>query len=210
MQAILWKIILMEEGKMWKDNDDRMVKMLDEIGKESYPQKCPICEAQDAHLFMYKPSTDAKVGSSWVWCSACKQYAHMTYRIPQWWENYSRIDPDELCASPEQSLDDNKMHIDEWINALVANKAENITKESETIEDDMNLYEITILPTDNTTEEMISVVSTMCNCDKDNAKLILDGTGRVLPQLIASDTGLVIAELKRNGIKYTVSPDYKW
>ena len=31
MQAILWKIILMEEGKMWKDNDDRMVKMLDEI-----------------------------------------------------------------------------------------------------------------------------------------------------------------------------------
>lgn len=195
---------------MWKDNDDRILKLYGKIGKESYPQKCPICEAQDAHMFMYKQCVNEKMGSSWVWCSSCKTYAHTSYQVPTWWKNYKKISKDVLCSSPDYGLDENKREIDLWVNSLVANICENDSAETVTMEEDMNLYEVKILPTEFITEEMLIVVSQMCDCEMNEAERILNKTGKTLPQMIALDAGIVIDELKKDKIQYSVSPKYIW
>ena len=54
----------------------------------------------------------------WTWCSACCHSAHVTFRLPEWWENLEQIDFEKISSYPDY-LEENKRDIDEWINKLI-------------------------------------------------------------------------------------------
>ena len=79
--------------KMWKDDDDRIMDMLDAIdGKDqkSLPFSCPICSKEEGHLFFHRFKIGEDKGSMWTWCSACCHYSHAMVKLPRWWENLEK------------------------------------------------------------------------------------------------------------------------
>ena len=72
---------------------------------------------KNGHIFMYKFDDADVYGSAWVWCSACQEYSHSRYLIPDWWKNYDGIEADELHNSPD-NLDLIKNEIGQWVNSL--------------------------------------------------------------------------------------------
>ena len=92
---------------MWKDNDDKIMGILDSIetqNKGCFPVVCPIC---------------GEKGSMWVRCGKCNHFAHALCRLPKWWKNLDKINFEELTSYPNH-LEENKFCIDEWINKLNA------------------------------------------------------------------------------------------
>lgn len=106
---------------MWKDDDDRIMNILDNIekkDKERFPIICPICGKREGHLYFHRNRTDDVRGGMWTWCSACCHSAHVTFRLPEWWENLEQIDFEKISSYPDY-LEENKRDIDEWINKLI-------------------------------------------------------------------------------------------
>lgn len=107
---------------MWKDNDDRIMNILDKVetrNKECFPVSCPICGKRDGHLYFHRNKESDTAGGMWTWCSTCQHSAHSWYRLPKWWKNLEEIDFEKLASYPDY-LEKNKMIIDEWLNKFVS------------------------------------------------------------------------------------------
>ena len=100
---------------MWKDNDDRIIRLLNIPADKKFPEICPICGKQSGHIYMHRYNENH--GGIWAWCSSCHNYAHLSGIIPCWWENYEEIDENNLNSIPEY-LDQNVDRLDSWINNL--------------------------------------------------------------------------------------------
>lgn len=103
---------------MWEDSNDMILDLLDYLSNDSvvFPLRCPICGSNDGHVFMFKEKDD--LGSCWVWCSKCKNYSHVRYKIPKWWQNFDKISVDDLEGKP-LILEQNKNIIDSYLNDLL-------------------------------------------------------------------------------------------
>lgn len=107
---------------IWKDENDKMLDILDELDKEeiTFPALCPVCEKKESHLYMHKENAE-NIGGLWVWCSHCKYYIHASYKIPQWWNNSLEINETKLSPNP-QYLEENKQLVDTWVEQLFESK----------------------------------------------------------------------------------------
>lgn len=79
---------------MWKDNDDKIMDILDNIGtlnREAFPVVCPVCGEKEGHLYFHRSGEEDEKGGMWVWCSSCYHFAHALCRLPKWWENLDKI-----------------------------------------------------------------------------------------------------------------------
>ncbi len=88
----------MEEDRVWLDNDDKIMDILDNIETENkgcFPVVCPICGKKEGHLYFHRNMEGDERGSMWVWCSACYHFSHAMYR------------------------EENKVCIDQWINEIL-------------------------------------------------------------------------------------------
>ena len=115
---------------MWRDDDDRIMDILDTIGTEdrqSVPAVCPVCGKKEGHLYFHRYEEGKEPGGMWVWCSACHHSAHARYRVPEWWINLGEISFEKLAAIPFY-LEENKSHIDQWVNRLARNNKMKIYK----------------------------------------------------------------------------------
>ena len=89
---------------MWKDDNDKIMDLLYDIQTQnikSFPAICPICGEKQAHLYFYRYAENTNKGGGWVWCSKCKHYAHFLIKIPEYWENFSKIKFEKLAAYPD-------------------------------------------------------------------------------------------------------------
>lgn len=105
---------------MWKDDDDKIINILDSIEgeeKEQFPVLCPICGKREGHLYFHRYNNES-VGGMWAWCSACRHSMHTRFKLPEWWENLEIINFQELTSYPDY-LERNKGVIDEWMNKLM-------------------------------------------------------------------------------------------
>jgi len=67
------------------------------------------CDKPEVHTFIHDFEGQ---GSAWIWCSACKSYAHAgRIDLPNKWVNCAALDDDEICVEPDY-LEDNKTAID--------------------------------------------------------------------------------------------------
>lgn len=106
--------------QMWKDNNDKIMNILDNIVSPNlayFPVICPICGEKEAHIYFHKYIDEVR-GGMWVWCSSCKHSAHTMFKIPTWWSNLNTIKFEELTSYPDL-LEKNKKVIDRWINGLL-------------------------------------------------------------------------------------------
>ena len=107
---------------MWQDDlDNRLMDILENakmINTELFPVVCPYCGERGGHFYLHRWKKEDPRGSMWVWCSACRQSAHSRYRLPQWWKNPEKIDPQKLTYYPNY-LEENKSYIDEWVNEIL-------------------------------------------------------------------------------------------
>lgn len=88
-----------------------------EVQAINFPQCCPICAAQDVHMYFNK-SEFSRIGGVWIWCSNCKRYFHGSIIPPVWWENYTDVPQSELMAAPDV-LEKMKSQVDKHFNCLV-------------------------------------------------------------------------------------------
>ncbi|MCI9354559.1 MAG: hypothetical protein HFE58_07120 [Firmicutes bacterium] len=106
---------------MWKDDNDKIMDLLYDIQTQnikSFPAICPICGEKQAHLYFYRYAENTNKGGGWVWCSKCKHYAHFLIKIPEYWENFSKIKFEKLAAYPDY-IEKEKNNIDNWNNKLL-------------------------------------------------------------------------------------------
>lgn len=72
---------ILRDRSMWKDDDKRIMNILDNIEvKENiqFPVTCPICGKKEGHLYFHRYENEI-AGGMWVWCSACKHSAHSRF-----------------------------------------------------------------------------------------------------------------------------------
>ena len=85
---------------MWNEND-KVLKVLNfELKSIKYPTLCPECNDEGIHVYFHRFNKNDEYGAGWVWCSKCKSYAHVRYKIPSWWKNLESINEDLLEDSP--------------------------------------------------------------------------------------------------------------
>lgn len=111
---------ILRDRSMWKDDDKRIMNILDNIeAKENkqFPVTCPICGKKEGHLYFHRYENEI-AGGMWVWCSACKHSAHSRFRLPDWWKNLETIDWKELASHPDY-LEKHKDGIDDWVNKML-------------------------------------------------------------------------------------------
>ena len=109
---------------MWKDNDDKIMDILENIetlNRQDFPVVCPICGGKEGHLYFCKKVEGDEKGGMWAWCSSCRHFAHTLYRLPKWWKNLDKIKAENLAGCPGY-LEENKLCIDEWVNKLGKNE----------------------------------------------------------------------------------------
>lgn len=103
---------------MWCE-DDKMLVILNRFEKkDSFPCECPICGKKAVHSYLHRFDDDEK-GAAWVWCGECGAFSHVTYLIPEWWENYPQIDEEELVSDPDY-LNKFSDEIDNHISGLIS------------------------------------------------------------------------------------------
>ena len=103
---------------MWKD-DERLLELFNHVDeKGTFPCMCPSCNKKGGHVFLYRFDEEDSVGSGWAWCSLCKGYSHVTYKIPGWWENMESIDEDRLETEPDY-LDSISTEIDKHLTGML-------------------------------------------------------------------------------------------
>ncbi len=106
---------------MWRDDDDRIMDILDSIitkNRKCFPVFCPVCGRKEGHIYFHRYKAGDESGGMWIWCSACCHCVHALYRLPKWWKNLEGIDYDKLTSYPDY-LEENKICIDEWINKIL-------------------------------------------------------------------------------------------
>lgn len=112
---------------MWKDNNDQIMDILNNIetkDNKCFPTICPICGKREGHLYFHRNKKGNKQGGMWVWCSACYHSMHALYRIPNWWKNLEKVNIGKLTSVPDY-LEENKICIDEWVSKLIQNYRNN-------------------------------------------------------------------------------------
>lgn len=92
----------MEKNVKWDDSRDEIMNIIELIENDQEPQiplKCPICNTNNAHIYMYRWDNDR--GTIWTWCSNCKACTHGSrLKLPSWWENGNFIESSELASHP--------------------------------------------------------------------------------------------------------------
>lgn len=91
----------MEKNVEWDDSKDEIMDIIATIESNRKPQiplKCPICNTNNAHVYMHRWENDK--GTIWAWCSNCKSCTHGNYKLPNWWKNSNFIDVSELTSHP--------------------------------------------------------------------------------------------------------------
>ncbi len=102
---------------MWL-SDDKIMNIFNYLDySNNFPCVCPVCGKKEGHIFMFRPSLEKRRGGGWVWCSSCKNSAHVDMAVPDWWVNNPEIDASKLTFDPDY-LEDNKKIIDQWITGL--------------------------------------------------------------------------------------------
>ena len=193
---------------MWSD-DDRVTK-IDKLDEGFYPKRCPVCGKNSIHLLMYKPETKSSTGGCWIWCSACKRYSHASITIPEWWSNCNELEESQLFASPEQNIDEKREEIDKWVNLLISEKADVPEQIPKNADEDKTYYVVKIEPQIVQSEGKAELVEQICQCNRDEAKKLIEREGYKLHPTSAIDTGIIRRALKAKGISFTITPDYKW
>ena len=57
---------------MWKDDNDKIEDLYVNLEKiKKFPTKCPVCNENDAHIYMQIYDKRTRRGGLWVWCSEC-------------------------------------------------------------------------------------------------------------------------------------------
>ncbi len=100
----------MEVSSKWDDSRDEIMDIIDVIEKGNKPDipiKCPICNTNNAHIYMHRWEDNR--GTVWAWCSDCKSCSHSSrLKLPNWWINAEFVQISELTSHPiflEQKVD---------------------------------------------------------------------------------------------------------
>lgn len=92
----------MEESIKWDDSRDDIMDVTEAIednNASQIPIKCPICNTNNAHIYMHRWENDR--GTIWAWCSNCRSCTHGSrLKLPNWWRNADFIDVSELTSHP--------------------------------------------------------------------------------------------------------------
>lgn len=122
----------MKENTNWDDSKDEILDIVDnleQIKETEIPIKCPICNHNTAHIYMYQWGDDR--GTIWAWCSNCKGCTHASRQIlPDWWKNGEFINTSELTSHPI-FLDEKSELIDNHLRNLLQNKNKSINTASD-------------------------------------------------------------------------------
>lgn len=105
---------------MWKDTNDRIMEILDNVEtkrNEQFPISCPICRETGGHVYFHRFEINDDKGGVWVWCSNCHYFVHAMVKVPSWWKNLEYMSLKDLSYYPS-CLDENKNSVDKWINEL--------------------------------------------------------------------------------------------
>lgn len=93
-----------KEGIQWDDSKDEIMDIVEVIEKDKNPQipiRCPICNTDNAHIYMHRWEDNRDRGTIWTWCSNCRRCMHASrVKVPIWWENADFIDVSELTSHP--------------------------------------------------------------------------------------------------------------
>ena len=110
----------MEETVHWDDSSDRIMDIYDDMIRDKniqIPLKCPICDTNNAHIYMHLWDNDR--GTLWTWCSRCKACAHASrFKLPDWVVNGDFVEDSELTSHPI-FLDSKKDLVDEHLRKLL-------------------------------------------------------------------------------------------
>ena len=193
---------------MW-DYDDRIAEM-ENTDSGTYPKKCPVCGKDSIHMLMHRPKSGSSTGGFWIWCSFCKKYSHASVAIPRWWRNFNGLEESQLYASPEFSMDENRIEIDRWVNQLIRDKVDGLEESPKTAEEDRTFYVIRIDPQRGQSEEQADLLALICRCEKEEAMKRIEREGFVLHPMPAVDIRIVKKELESRGIKFSITPEYNW
>lgn len=112
----------MEEDSMWKDDNDKIMDILDDIELQKikkFPTICPICREKQAHLYFHRYDENTNKGGIWIWCSNCRHSVHALFQVPEYWKNFDEIKLKELTNYPDY-LEKKKSDIDSWNNKLLS------------------------------------------------------------------------------------------
>lgn len=106
---------------MWKDDNDKIMELYDGLLSRNmeFPSVCPVCGEKEGHVHVH--AYDELHGGIWMWCSACRSYAHMSGIIPTWWKNSVITTEDDLISEPTY-LEEKKEDIDRWVNNVIFEK----------------------------------------------------------------------------------------
>lgn len=75
---------------------------------------CSVCGRKDLHIFFHRWRKNDLKGSGWIWFSYCKSFDHGRFTLPNHWENFEKINPENLKYEPNY-LEEIKNCIDEYI-----------------------------------------------------------------------------------------------
>lgn len=72
------------------------------------PGQCPSCRQAELRYFFWRyekeRSDDAGPASSrggfWIWCPACRRFAHYSAIVPSWWRNWPEVPAGTLNPWP--------------------------------------------------------------------------------------------------------------
>lgn len=94
----------MDQDIRWDDSKSEIMDIIDELESDNIPLvplRCPICNTDSAHIYMYRWDSDKNIkGTIWAWCSNCKSCSHGSLKLPGWWENSEFVAVAELTSHP--------------------------------------------------------------------------------------------------------------
>ena len=103
---------------MWKDGNDQIEELYVNIKKiEKFPAKCPVCNKNDAHIYMHVYNDKTRRGGLWIWCSECYTFSHSSIYVPEYWKNCPLVEEEELCAIPAY-LNEIREIVDAHVNVI--------------------------------------------------------------------------------------------
>jgi hypothetical protein len=81
------------------------------------PLDCPNCKKNTLHVFFHTFGKKKRSASTWIWCSNCFLFVHLTMLNPPSWVNY--LDNTENLNVPylNSILDKIDEHVSEYLNS---------------------------------------------------------------------------------------------
>lgn len=101
----------------WTEHD-KMLELVDYMSESILypPFECPACHANHVHYYIDRNAGHR--GTGWIWCDSCQGCAHFNYLVPDWWEDPSFIDREQLDSTIEY-LHHHEKEIDRWVELLL-------------------------------------------------------------------------------------------